>query len=126
MASLLNLIIILVLITLDTTKAGITRGVEIQMPPGQYVLALQRNTVAVTVTGGDDPVFYLNDTRLSNIIHLESALDKLKSDLELKTRQAQIMVVLRLDGSVTTRLQQKLINMVISKGMACALANDPL
>lgn len=124
-AALLDMIVILLIVTMASTKLGATHGIDIQLPRSQYVLAQAPYTVLLTVTGGDAPTFYLNKQRLANIVHLESALDKMKSDADLTHNQAQIFVVLRLDGSVNHALEQQLINIVLSRGMNCALAADP-
>lgn len=125
-ASLLNLIVIIMLIMMGTNRIGISRGFEIQLPKSQFVLAQTRNMATITVSAGDDPVFFLNDVRQTNLTHLDSSLDKLKSDTERLSGRSHILVVLMLDASVSTGLQQQLAQMVINKGMACGLAADPI
>lgn len=121
-AALLDLVVILLVITMASTKIGATHGVEIQLPKSQYVLAQAPHTVLLTVTGGNNPTFYLDKQRINNMAHLESALDKLKSDTDLGHSQAQVFVILRLDGSVSHSLEQQIINIVLNRGMNCALA----
>lgn len=123
-AALLDLVVILLVVTMASTKIGATHGVEIQLPKSQYVLAQAPHTVLLTVTGGNSPSFYLNKKRITDIVHLESDLDKLKSDADLSHKKSQIFVILRLDGSVNHALEQQLINIVLSRGMNCALAAD--
>ncbi len=125
-AAVLDLVIVVLVITMASTKIGVSRGIEIQLPKSQYILSQTPNMATITVSGGSAPVFFLNNERITSLPHLESALDKMKTDVELVHKKSQIFVVLRMDGSVSRSLEQQLIELVLSRGMTCALAADPL
>lgn len=125
-AALLNLIVILVMITMSTNKVDITRGLEIQLPLSPYVLPSARNMATVMVTGGEQPVYFLNDQRYENLAQLESGLDKLQTDMKLDSSQDKLFIVLKIDASVTAGRQMDLVNLIMSKGLNCGLAANPI
>lgn len=125
MAALMDIIVIIIVITLASTKIGAVNGINVQVPKSQYILAQAQNMLVLTVTGGNAPSFFINNTEYKSLNDVEVALDNYKLESAQKEDNEQILVVLKLDSAVSRGLEQELIDLVLNRGMNCALAAEP-
>ena len=125
LVALLDLIVVVFVLTLATTKLGAINGVNVQLPQSQYVMAQMQNMIVLTVTGGNSPLYYLNNKLFDNQLDLKEGLDEYKAEVENSEHKGSILVVLKLDAAVSHGLTQELIDMVLSSGMHCSLATEP-
>lgn len=122
---LLDLVILVCVLTVMTSRVGMEYGYEVKAPSSQFLMNIVGDVEFISVTAGDQPSFYVGN-RL-----IEGGLPGVSAELDRQARSHEVegsgrmSVALRLDSSVSRALEQQLVDMVLSKGMTCYIAAEP-
>jgi len=121
---LLDLVVLVCVLTIMTSRVGMTYGYEVKAPSSRFLMNIAGDVEFVSVTAGDQPAFYIGN-RL-----IEGGVPGVSAELDRIFRKhgesgGRTGVALRLDSSVSRALEQQLVDMVLSKGMTCYIAAEP-
>lgn len=121
---LLDLVVLVCVLTIMTSRVGMTYGYEVKAPSSRFLMNMAGDVEFVSVTAGDQPAFYIGN-RL-----IEGGVPGVSAELDRISRKqgesgGRTGVALRLDSSVSRALEQQLVDMVLSKGMTCYIAAEP-
>lgn len=123
---LLDLVILVCVLTIMTSRVGMAYGYEIKAPSSRFLMNVVGDVEFISVTAGDQPAFYVGNRLIEGGLPGVSAeLDRIAREHEGKNGAGSMSIALRLDGAVSHALVQQLVDMVLSKGMSCYSAAEP-
>lgn len=122
--ALLDLVLLVCVLTVMTSRVGMTYGYEIKAPSSRFLMDIVGNVEFISVTAGDQPAFYVGNRLIEGgLPGVAAELDRMARDHE--EGGGRMNVALRLDVAVSKALEQQLVNMVLSRGMRCYSAGEP-
>lgn len=122
---LLDLVVLVCVLTIMTSRVGMAYGYEVKAPSSRFLMNIVGDVEFISVTGGDQPAFYIGN-RL-----IEGGLPGVSAELDRISREnegdggGRVGIALRLDSAVSRALEQQLVDMVLAKGMTCYIAAEP-
>ena len=120
---LLDLVILVCVLTIMTSRVGMAYGYEVKAPSSQFLMNIVGDVEFISVTAGDQPSFYIGNRPI------EGGLSGVSSELDRISREhgengSRMGIVLCLDDSVSRALEQQLVDMVLARGMTCYIAAE--
>lgn len=123
---LLDLVILVCVLTVMTSRVGMTYGYEVKAPSSRFLMNVVGDVEFISVTAGDQPSFYMGNRLIEGgLAGVSAELDRISRDHEGTNGSGRMSIALRLDSAVSRALEQQLVNMVLSKGMSCYIAAEP-
>lgn len=122
---LLDLVILICVLTVMTSRVGMAYGYEVKAPASRFLMNVVGELAFISVTAGDPPSFYLGNRLIEGGLSGVSAeLDRLSRNHEDEGGE-RLNIALRLDSAVSRSVEQQLVDMILSKGMTCYIAAEP-
>lgn len=124
-AVLLDLVVLVCVLTVMTSRVGMTYGYEVKAPSSRFLMNMVGEVEFISVTAGDQPAFYIGNRLIEGGLPGVSAeLDRISREHE-GSGNGRMGVALRLDSAVSRALEQQLVDMVLARGMTCYIAAEP-
>ncbi len=121
----LDLVVLIFVLTILTSRVGMEYGYEIKSASSRYVMNVSPDAIFLSVTAGEKPEFFIGNRRIDGgMSGVSRELDHLVKDAK-DSNSERVTIVLNLDGTVSRYLEQDLVDLVLSKGMNCAIAAGP-
>ena len=109
---LLDLVILVCVLTVMTSRVGMEYGYEVKAPASGFLMNIVGDVEFISVTAGEQPSFYLGNRLIEGGLSGADGSDRMS-------------IALRLDSSVSHGLREQLENMGLSRGMKCYIATEP-
>ncbi|MEG0024371.1 MAG: hypothetical protein RR250_00600 [Akkermansia sp.] len=125
LAVLLDVVILVFVLTMLTSRIGSDYGFNVKLPSSQFLINATDDRYVLSVTAGENPIFFINNKRM------DGGLPQLKAELSRiagtygEDGAGRVTVVLYFDQAVNRGLEQSVVDMVLDKGMNCAVAAEP-
>lgn len=123
---LLNMIVLVCVLTLLSADIVPRFGFSVRATESRFLMEnMEGERYIVAVTAGENPVVFLNKQKLDGGIQaLSEELDKI-ADSRMDEGEGETNVVLVLDRAVSRAMEQRLVDMVLSRSMSCSIASEP-
>ena len=125
LAVVLDVLVLVFVMTLATSYIESNYGYGIKVPTSRFMMNVTGSRYVLSMTAGDSPVFFLNNKRLAGgLPMLRGELDKIAAKYG-EGGGSRTTIILYFDKAVSQGMQQQLIDLVLEKGMNCAVAARP-
>ncbi len=122
---LLDLVVLLCVLTVMTSRVGMSYGYEVKAPSSSFLMSVTGDIEVISVTAGEQPAFYLGNKLIEGgVAGLSAELDRLSMEHE-RNGGGRMSVALRMDAAVSRALEQQLVDMILSKRLTCYIAAEP-
>lgn len=122
---LLDLIVLICVLTMMTSRVGMSYGYEVKAPSSRFLMNALGDVEFISVTAGDQPAFYIGNRMIEGgIAGVSLELDHILRKAQAKDN-SRMSIALRLDACVSRALEQELVDLVLSKGLNCYIATEP-
>lgn len=119
-----NLLVLVLAVIAVASRPPASTSSELRRPTTRFLMAQNSNPVAVTITAGSHPTFFVNRLPVRELAELPAALAPLREEAARRSSSTPIAVILR-DPAVPARTEQDVIRIIQKAGFQCALADIP-
>lgn len=124
-AVVLNVLILVFVMTLASSYIESNYGYGVKVPSSRFMMNVTGTRYVLSVTAGENPVFFLNNKRVTGgLPMLRNELGRIAGAYG-EGGGSRTTIILYFDRAVSHGMEQELINLILEKGMNCAVAARP-
>lgn len=125
LAVVLDVLVLVFVMTLASSYVESNYGYSIKVPSSRFMMNVTGTRYVLSVTAGENPVFFFNNKRLDGgFPMLRNELDRIASKYG-EGGGSRTTIILYFDKAVSRDMEQRLIDLILEKGMNCAVAARP-